>query len=137
MPWKPGSVGVPGKSVCKERESTGCAGRKPDNVVPTGRADRCDGKGGDDGQGERISTRQGTRSAGPHQRGATCRNRVTGAGGSPGVGGGLGMTNRFSSRSRPASPAEIPGGFSSSLLPPSFPRGRSATLFFAARCPAG
>jgi len=26
-------------------------------------------------------------------------------------------------------PAEIPGGFSSSLLPPSFPRGRSATVF--------
>ena len=47
-----------------------------------------------------------------------------------------GTTNRFSSRSRPALPAEIPGGFSSSLLPPSFPRGRSATFFFAPRCPA-
>ena len=45
-------------------------------------------------------------------------------------------TNRFSSRSRPALPAEILGGFSSSLLPPSFPRGRSATFFFAPRCPA-
>ena len=40
--------------------------------------------------------------------------------------------NRFSSRSRPAQPAEIPGRFSSSLLPPSFSRGRSATFLFAA-----
>ena len=47
-----------------------------------------------------------------------------------------GTSNRFSSRSRPAQPAEIPGGFSSSLLPPSFPRGRSATFFFVPRCPA-
>ena len=47
-----------------------------------------------------------------------------------------GTADRFSSRSRPALPAEIPGGFSSSLLPPSFPRGRSATFFFAPRCPA-
>ena len=41
--------------------------------------------------------------------------------------------NRFSSRSRPVLPAEIPGGFSSSLLPPSFPWGRSATFFFEVR----
>ena len=46
-----------------------------------------------------------------------------------------GTPNRFSSRSRPALPAEILGGFSSSLLPPSFPRGRSATFFFAPRAP--
>jgi hypothetical protein len=52
---------------------------------------------------------------------------------------GAGTANRFSSRSRPDHPAEIPGGFSSSLLPPSFPRGRSATPFFpsGARPPAG
>jgi hypothetical protein len=50
--------------------------------------------------------------------------------------GDSGTTNRFRSRSRPALPAEILGGFSSSLLPPSFPRGRSATFFFAPRCPA-
>jgi hypothetical protein len=50
-----------------------------------------------------------------------------------GPAGGLVTTNRFSSRSRPALPAEILGGFSSSLLPPSFPRGRSATFFFASR----
>ena len=30
-------------------------------------------------------------------------------------------------------PVEIPGGFSSSLLPPSFPRGRSPTFSFPAR----
>ncbi|HEY4958172.1 MAG TPA: hypothetical protein VII31_10195 [Caldimonas sp.] len=47
-----------------------------------------------------------------------------------------GTVNRFSSRSRPALPAEILGGFSSSLLPPSFPRGRSATFFFEVRRPA-
>ena len=56
--------------------------------------------------------------------------------GTPGAWAASGTTNRFSSRSRPALPAEIPGGFSSSLLPPSFPRGRSATFFFAPRCPA-
>jgi len=48
-------------------------------------------------------------------------------------GAGNGASNRFSSRSRPAQSAEIPGGFSSSLLPPSFLRGRSATFFFEAR----
>jgi hypothetical protein len=47
-----------------------------------------------------------------------------------------GVPNRFSSRSRPALPAEILGGFSSSLLPPSFLRGRSATFFFGARAGA-
>ncbi len=36
---------------------------------------------------------------------------------------------RFQSRSRPAMPVEIPGGFSSSSLPPSFLRGRFATFF--------
>jgi len=45
----------------------------------------------------------------------------------------IGATDRFSSRSPPATPAEIPGGFSSSLLPPSFPRGRSATFVFQER----
>jgi len=48
-------------------------------------------------------------------------------------GAGNGASNRFSSRSRPAQSAEILGGFSSSLLPPSFLRGRSATFFFGAR----
>ena len=52
------------------------------------------------------------------------------------AGGGDGTTNRFLSRSRPAPPAEILGGISSSLPPPSFPRGRSATFFFALRRPA-
>src|SRR4051812_39909886 len=37
----------------------------------------------------------------------------------PGASGGD-TSNRFSSRSRPALPAEIPGGFSSSSPPPSF-----------------
>ena len=49
---------------------------------------------------------------------------------------GKGTTNRFSSRSRPALPAEIPGGFSSSLLPPSFLRGRFATLFCKKAAPS-
>ena len=34
-------------------------------------------------------------------------------------------------------PAEIPGGFSSSLLPPSFPRGRSATFLSGERAAPG
>ena len=45
--------------------------------------------------------------------------------------------NRFSSRSRPATPAEIPEGFSSSLLPPSFLRGRSATFLLPSRAASG
>ena len=46
-------------------------------------------------------------------------------------------SNRFSSRSRPVLPAEIPGGFSSSLPPPSFPRGRSATFVSGGAAPGG
>lgn len=57
----------------------------------------------------------------------------------PGIPGvrGRETSNRFSSRSRPALPAEIPGGFSSSSLPPSFPRGRSATLVQGPAAPSG
>src|SRR4051812_14629069 len=41
----------------------------------------------------------------------------------------------FLSRSRSATPTEILEGFSSSLLPPSFPRGRFAAFFFLKAAP--
>ena len=64
----------------------------------------------------RISMANGTPPPGRRQRGSTCRNNASEARESSGP-GRQGHENRFSSRSRPALPAEIPGGSPPPLLP--------------------